>query len=91
MASAVPPIIGMTAINIVILISEALYATRQASPVAPETPIQNLMPLLATGRAHEAMVVDAERRLIGVITQTDLLSTLYRAHVVEAVVAARAP
>ena len=59
--------------------------------VTPETPIQNLMPLLASGRAHEAMVVDTERRLIGVITQTDLLSTLYRAHVVEAVVAARAP
>lgn len=59
--------------------------------VTPETPIQNLMPLLATGRAHEAMVVDVRRRLVGVITQTDLLSTLYRAHVVEAVVAARAP
>lgn len=59
--------------------------------VTPATPIQNLMPLLASGQAHEAMVVDAERRLVGVITQTDLLATLYRAHVVEAVVAAREP
>jgi CBS domain-containing membrane protein len=34
------------------------------------------------------MVVDAERVLLGVITQTDLLAVLYRAHIVEAVVAA---
>jgi predicted transcriptional regulator len=32
------------------------------------------------------MVVDGDRRLIGVITQTDLIAVLYRAHVVEAVV-----
>ncbi len=51
------------------------------------TPIAALLPILSSGHTHEAMVVDGERRLIGVITQTDLIAVLYRAHVVEAVVA----
>jgi CBS domain-containing membrane protein len=57
--------------------------------VMPGTAIEALLPLLSSGATHEAMVVDAERRLVGVITQTDLLAVLYRAHVVEAVVAKR--
>jgi hypothetical protein len=36
------------------------------------------------------MVVDADRVRVGVITQTDLLTVLYRAYVVEAVVASQA-
>lgn len=55
--------------------------------VRPEAPIETLLPLLSSGGAHEAMVVDQDRRLIGVITQTDLLAVLYRAHVLEAVAA----
>lgn len=49
------------------------------------TPIAALLPILSSGRTHEAMVVDADRRLVGVITQTDLLAVLYRAHIVESV------
>lgn len=56
--------------------------------VRPGTPIEALMPLLSSGAAHEAMVVDDQRMLVGVITQTDLLAVLYRAHIVEAVVTA---
>lgn len=52
--------------------------------VRPNTPIEALLPLLSSGTAHEAMVVDADRVLVGVITQTDLLAVLYRAYVVEA-------
>ena len=37
------------------------------------------------------MVVDEDRTLVGVITQTDLLAVLYRAHIVEAVVAGAPP
>ena len=48
------------------------------------------LPLLSSGAAHEALVVDDNRVLIGIITQTDLLAVLYRAHIVEAVVAERA-
>jgi CBS domain-containing membrane protein len=55
--------------------------------VAPGAAIETLLPLLSSGATHEAMVVDADRVLVGVITQTDLLAVLYRAHVVEAVVA----
>jgi len=58
--------------------------------VRPSTPIQSLLPLLSSGAAHEAMVVDEDRVLQGVITQTDLLAVLYRAHIVEAVTAQRA-
>jgi CBS domain-containing membrane protein len=55
--------------------------------VKPGTAIEALLPLLSSGVTHEAMVVGADRVLVGVITQTDLLGVLYRAHVVEAVVA----
>ncbi|MDP3173005.1 MAG: HPP family protein [Phenylobacterium sp.] len=57
--------------------------------VPPRAAIETLFPLLSSGKAHEVMVVDADRVLLGVITQTDLLAVLYRAHVVEAVVAGR--
>jgi CBS domain-containing membrane protein len=58
--------------------------------VKPGTAIQTLLPLLSTGAAHEVMVVDDARRLVGLITQTDLLAALYRAHIVEAVVERKA-
>lgn len=57
--------------------------------VKPATAIEALLPLLSSGVAHEAMVVDEHRTLVGVITQTDLLAVLYRAHVVEALAAER--
>lgn len=57
--------------------------------VREATPIEALLPLLSSGAAHEALVVDENRVLIGIITQTDLLAVLYRAHIVEAVVAGR--
>jgi CBS domain-containing membrane protein len=50
------------------------------------TPVAALLPILSSGHTHEAMVVDGERRLIGVITLTDLIAVLYRAHIVESVV-----
>ena len=55
--------------------------------VMPGTSIEALLPILSSGAAHEALVVDEGRVLVGIITQTDLLAVLYRAHVVEAVVA----
>lgn len=53
--------------------------------VMESTPIAALLPILSSGHTHEAMVVDSDRRLVGVITQTDLIAVLYRAHIVEAV------
>jgi CBS domain-containing membrane protein len=49
----------------------------------PGSPIEQLLPLLSSGQTHEAMVVDENRVLVGIITQTDLLAVLYRAHLVE--------
>ncbi|WP_165186525.1 HPP family protein [Caulobacter soli] len=53
--------------------------------VRPGTAIEALLPILSSGTAHEALVVDEHRVLLGIITQTDLLGVLYRAHIVEAV------
>lgn len=53
--------------------------------VKPGTAIEALLPVLSSGAVHEAMVVDDSRKLVGIITQTDLLAVLYRAHIVEAV------
>lgn len=58
--------------------------------VRPGTAIEALLPILSSGAAHEAMVVDENRVLLGVITQTDLLGVLYRAHIVEALALQRA-
>lgn len=55
--------------------------------VRESTPIEALLPLLSSGAVHEALVVSEDRVLLGIITQTDLLAVLYRAHIVEAVVA----
>ncbi len=52
--------------------------------VGPQTPIEALLPHLSSGFEHEVMVVDERGVLIGVVTQTDLLAVLYRAHIVEA-------
>ena len=58
--------------------------------VRPGTAIEALLPILSSGTAHEAMVVDEHRVLLGIISQTDLLGVLYRAHIVEAVALQRA-
>jgi CBS domain-containing membrane protein len=55
---------------------------------SPDTPIDELLPVLSGGIYHEAVVTDAEGRLVGMITQTDLLAALWRGHVAEQVTAA---
>lgn len=52
---------------------------------APDTPIDELLPILSGGLYREAMVADGNGRLLGVITQTDLLAALWRGHVAEQV------
>jgi CBS domain-containing membrane protein len=47
--------------------------------------IDALLPALSGGLHHEAIVVDAEHRLFGMLTQTDLLAALWRGHVAEQV------
>jgi len=43
-----------------------------------DTPIDRLLPRLSQGHVHEAMIVDSHARLVGVVTQTDLLAVLGR-------------
>ncbi|TIO12692.1 MAG: CBS domain-containing protein, partial [Mesorhizobium sp.] len=46
---------------------------------SPETPAMSLLPLLTDGRSHAAVIVDAGRHILGLITQTDLLAAAARA------------
>ena len=57
-------------------------------PTAGEaTAIDELLPILSHGEWREVMILDEGRRVVGMVTQTDLLSALYRARVAEAVAA----
>jgi CBS domain-containing membrane protein len=52
--------------------------TPDVHTVSVNTPIVELVPLFATHGHHHIPVLDAHRRLAGIITQADLLSGLYR-------------
>lgn len=49
----------------------------------PATAIDELLPILSGGLYHEALVVDGDGRLLGIVTQTDLLGALWRGHIAE--------
>lgn len=44
----------------------------------PETPIADLVPLMADGGLHAVPVVDANEQLAGIVTQSDLIAALFR-------------
>jgi CBS domain-containing membrane protein len=46
-----------------------------------DTPIGRLFPLLSRGHVREALIVDAESHLLGIVTQTDLLAIVGRARI----------
>lgn len=50
----------------------------KAGTASPETPAMNLLPVLTDGRSHAVVIVGAERRILGLITQTDLLAAAAR-------------
>jgi len=43
----------------------------------PETPIARLVPMMADAGLHHLPVVDADGRLAGIVTQSDLIAALY--------------
>lgn len=51
----------------------------KATTVTADEPVAALLPLLADGKAHAAVVVDAGYTAIGLVTQTDLLWAMARA------------
>jgi CBS domain-containing membrane protein len=50
----------------------------EARTARPDAPIVALASSLTDGRTHAVVVVDEDRRVLGIITQTDLLATLTR-------------
>lgn len=57
----------------------------------PDLAIDELLPALSSGAYHEALVCTDEGRLLGIITQTDLIAALWRGHVAEQVASSTAP
>ncbi|VWC05629.1 HPP family protein [Burkholderia aenigmatica] len=58
--------------------SVATVMTRDVACVPETMPITALVPLFTHSGHHHIPVVDASRRLVGIITQTDLVTGLYR-------------
>ncbi|KVN65077.1 MULTISPECIES: HPP family protein [Burkholderia] len=58
--------------------SVASVMTRDVAAVPETMPITALVPLFTHSGHHHIPVVDASRRLVGIITQTDLVTGLYR-------------
>jgi len=52
--------------------------TRDVASVPQTMPITALVPLFTHSGHHHIPVVDASRRLVGIITQTDLVTGLYQ-------------
>ncbi|MFK0692059.1 HPP family protein [Mesorhizobium sp. IMUNJ 23033] len=50
----------------------------KAGTASPDTPAMSLLPVLTDGRSHAAVIVDGERHILGLITQTDLLAAAAR-------------
>ena len=65
------------------LVRDVMQADPQTA--RPGQPIDELLPVLSGGWHHEVLVVGADGRLAGMITQTDLLAALWRSHVAEQV------
>jgi len=62
-------------------LGEGRLETLVAAPTTAgaDDPAVELVPTLTDGRSHAVVVVDADRRILGLITQTDLLVALARA------------
>lgn len=58
--------------------SVASVMTREVASVPETLPITALVPLFAHSGHHHIPVVDASHRLVGIITQTDLVTGLYQ-------------
>jgi len=50
----------------------------KAGTAAPDAPAMSLLPVLTDGRSHAVVIVDAERQVVGLITQTDMLAAAAR-------------
>jgi CBS domain-containing membrane protein len=53
--------------------------TRQVRVASEDRPLAELVPLFSEGGHHHIPIIDAERRLTGMVTQSDFVRALYRA------------
>ncbi|SDH48295.1 HPP family protein [Variovorax sp. OV700] len=53
--------------------------TRQVRVASADRPVVDLVPLFSEGGHHHIPIIDGERRLAGMITQSDFVRALYRA------------
>ncbi|MDM0016506.1 HPP family protein [Variovorax saccharolyticus] len=53
--------------------------TRQVRVASEDRPLAELVPLFSEGGHHHIPIIDGERRLTGIITQSDFVRALYRA------------
>lgn len=53
--------------------------TSTAATASASAPVMSLLPVLADGRSHAVVIVDDDRRILGLIAQTDLLAATARA------------
>lgn len=51
--------------------------TRRVRVVSADRPLSDLLPLLAEGGHHHVPIVDAGSKLLGIVTQTDLIRALH--------------
>jgi len=58
---------------------------KQATTVHIDTPIADLVPLMADSGLHHIPVVDHEQRFAGMVAQSDLIAALYERRLAEAV------
>lgn len=49
-----------------------------AETATPNQRISDIMPLLASGKSHGAVVIDEKRTVLGIVTQTDVLAAMAR-------------
>lgn len=62
---------------------------RSVATARPEMEIEELLPILAGGAVHQVLVTDKTGRLMGIITQTDLLAALWQGGLRPAIAAAK--
>jgi CBS domain-containing membrane protein len=62
--------------------------TAPVRTIAASTHIVELVPLLSDGGLHHVPIVNEERRLVGMVTHSDIIAALYRGRVTEAPLAA---
>ena len=57
----------------------AVSALMIAPPTAvPQDPALDLLPVLTNGRSHAVIIIDSQKHVVGLISQTDLLAALAR-------------